>query len=139
MVRQTKFLPPILQDLVKPRFFWAWIQKRQVKGKPACFIGEDLAMQLHKAPTWSTIALLSYFKSQSAPLFDPLFLKAFPSFIKLFTWNNNICYIDKEKKVILWILKNLDLRSDDFTLNKAIFWALVTKATAKNDLKEPCL
>ena len=55
------------------------------------------------------------------------------------TWDRNVCYIDKEKKVILWILENPDIRRNNFALNKAIFWALATKATAKNSLKEPCL
>ena len=36
-------------------------------------------------------------------------------------------------------MKTLDLRKNDFALNKAIFWALATKATAKNGLKEPSL
>ena len=139
MVHQTKFLPPTLQDLVEPKFFWTWVQKRQVEGNPVCFLGKDLVMQLREVSAWSTIALLSYSKSQSASVFDPLFSKAFPSLTQLPTWDRNICYVDKEKKVILWILKNPDLRRNNFALNKAIFWTLATRATAKNGLKEPCL
>ena len=58
-------------------------------------------MQLREVPAWSTIALLLYSKSQSTSFFAPLFSKAFPSFTKLPTWDRNICYISKEKKVIL--------------------------------------